>query len=148
MKGSIHAQQLVPDSLKTPEMYLTAVQSNGDNLLYVPEQYRTPQVCLQAAISNLEAKEFITKNENAMFNLDKIYGFSDNRPFGVNKLSTDLIKKAFDDKTVNLSGIEKIELSDFTLDYDKKTNRINVKSRENRSIEKTQKPEKRKKMKL
>ena len=46
---------------------------NGMDLEYVPEKFRTPEVCLQAVMSNRHAKDFVPEWTNKEYN---IYNFT------------------------------------------------------------------------
>jgi hypothetical protein len=48
----------VPEELKTPELCLAAVKHRGTALEYVPEGLKTEELCLAAAGRNLDALNF------------------------------------------------------------------------------------------
>jgi hypothetical protein len=127
---NILAQQFVPERLKTPEMYMNTVKANGMLLQYVPEKFRTPEVCLQAVKSNPEAKEFVPERFFGPYNIYEFYHGKLKNDFISNELlSFEQIHRLFKGETVTMSGIiwGNARLWDFTLDYDKKTNQLDVK---------------------
>jgi len=128
---SIHAQMYVPDRFKTAELYMNAVKVDGMDLLYVPEKFRTPEVCLQAVKSNPEAKEFVPERFTGPYNIYEFYhGKLKNEYFGYKQLSFEQVQKVFNGETVMVNGMTfaNVKLRDFTLEYDKRTNLLNVKA--------------------
>jgi hypothetical protein len=155
MKQSVHAQRSVPERFRTPEMYLHCVKADGMALEHVPENCRTPEVCFQAVLSSPSAKDFVPKRFDWPLN---IYGFYDKLKdefLLAGQLSFEQVQKVFNGEKVRISGVKfakNAALRDFTLDFDRKTGDINIKTvekkPENRQNHHAGKPEKRKGMKM
>ena len=131
MNLCILAQQYVPRRNLTPEMYLYPMKVSGLDLEYVPENHRTPEVCLQAVMSNRHANVFLPKWTDKEFNIYDFYQKFKNENIIVEYLSFEQIQKAFKGETVHLGDIrisQYLTLKDFTIHFDRNTNRITVKS--------------------
>jgi len=128
---SIHAQQLVPNRLKTPELYMYPMKVNGLNLQFVPEKYRTPEVCLQAVKSNPDAVDFVPERFNNPVNIYEFYhGKLTDKLLTVKQLNYEQVQKIYNGESVKVSGMNFLgaTLRDFTIDYDRKANQINLKA--------------------
>jgi len=156
MNRSIYAQQLIPARNLTPALYMYPMKVNGMDLEFVPEMFRTPEVCLQAVMSNPNADEFLPKRTNREYNIYDFYHDFKNEQIIAEYLSFEQIQKAFQGETVHVSGIrfaQNVTLKDFTINYDRNTRQISVKAidekPEKKQAEKSEKkPEKRKRMKM
>ena len=131
VKRNIYAQKFVPDGLKTPELYLQAMKEEGKDLGFVPEKYRTPDVCLQAVISNSLAKEFVPERFTGGYNIYDFYHgkLTDELPT-VKQLNFEQVQKIFNGESVTINGTNFFCATsrNFTIDYDRKTHQINVKT--------------------
>ena len=156
MKDCVFSQYYIPEELKTPEMFIHSVKADGMSLSFVPERYCTPEVCLQAVISNPEAKQFVPFFTED-YNILGFYGKLQDELFGARQLSFEQIQKLFAGETILVSGMyfANVKLKDFNLDYDRKTNRIIMKTLDEIPEKKQEnkrnyisQPEKRRKIKM
>ena len=122
------------------------------------EQHRTPEVCLQAVMSNPNAKEFVPNRFSEP--VSNVYDFyngklKDELWFGYKDLSFEQVQKIFNGETVNVIGMKfgNLTLRDFSINFDKKEHKISTKKL-NETPEKKQsaklenKPKKRKGIKM
>ena len=70
-----YALQYVPNELRTPEICMAAVNQNGYALRYVPNELRTPEICMAAVAKSKDAIKFINDEQlkqtlMALYNID------------------------------------------------------------------------------
>jgi hypothetical protein len=131
MNCSVHAQIFVPHRFETEELYLLSVKADGMALKHVPDKFRTPEVCLQAVISTPEAKEFVPERFTGDYNIYEFFqGKLKNDFLLTGQLSFEQIQNVFHGEAVRLNDMYffNAKLNDFTLEYDRKTNQINLKA--------------------
>ena len=138
-------------------MYMQHVKADGLNIEYVPEKYRTPEICLQAVISNPDAKKFVPERFTGDYNIYEFFQGKLKDDFLLaGRLSFEQVQKAFNGETVHVSGMKfakNVTLRDFTLDYDRKTHQITTKVMDDKPEKKQedkfiQRFEKRKRLKI
>ena len=97
----------------------------------VPENHRTPEVCLQAVMSNRHADEFLPEWTNKEYNIYDFYHSFKNEDLIAEYLSFEQIQKVFQGETVHISGLrfaKNATFKELIIDFERNTNRINVKS--------------------
>jgi len=67
--------QDVPNELRTPEICMAAVNQNGWSLRYVPNELRTPELCMAAVADDPDAIRFVNDEQlkqtiMALYNID------------------------------------------------------------------------------
>ena len=65
MKEGFAMLLVMPESLKTTEICLAAVQDNGLALEFVPEELKTVELCRTAVKNNAKALQFVPKTLKA-----------------------------------------------------------------------------------
>jgi len=124
---------------------IDAVRKDGMNLQYVPEQFKTPELCLQAVMSVPAAGDFVPKRFTEDYNVYEFYHGKLNDSFLLtSRLNFEQVQKIFNGETVIVSGNQPL-----IVNYDRNTREINLKElneapekKQNAQIER--KPQKRK----
>ena len=94
-----------------------SMKFDGYDLQYVPEKFRTPEVCLQAVMSIPEAKAFVPERFPGNYNIYEFYHGKLRDDFITYKQFTfDQVQKIFNGETVNVTGMKwfNVTLKDFS----------------------------------